>query len=245
MSETGYIPRDYKVEPLGSIEYTAPFDRPIIPRDEWVDRIDYQREQNARLTDVLTKAGIDAEDQDGFGYCWAHGTMQAFIMIRAAMGLPYKKLNPHALAAQVMNFRNRGGNTWDAIPWLVEKGCPTYDTWPQFSMNRSLASSKAVKEDAIKYRLTEFYEMEPNNFDQKATLLLDGLPVIAGYSHMGHMMCDLDLIYRRRGGAIEYGVDTLNSWGKNSGNEKNGRMKLWGRKATSFDQASPRVSTVN
>ena len=127
---TGYIARDYCKHPMGSVPYTVPFDVPLIPRDEWKDRIDDLADKKARLTDLLDSLQIKADDQDGFGYCWAYGTVQAFILMRAVAGLPYKHLNPHALAAQVMDFRDRGGNTFDAIPWLVEHGCPTYDTWP-------------------------------------------------------------------------------------------------------------------
>jgi hypothetical protein len=241
--KTGYIERNYATSPLGAVPYCAPFDLPIIPRSEWKDRIDYMTEHKTRLTDILEFWEYKAGDQDGYGYCWAWGTVQAFILIRAAMGLPFAHLNPHALAAQVMGFRDRGGNTFDAIPWLVEHGCPTFETWPGWSMNRALAESKVVKEDAIQYRLTEWYELRPNNFDQKATCLLNGIPVIAGYSHLGHMMADLDLKYRENRGQIEFGVDTLNSWGAT--NNGNGRMLLWGQKAVSFDQAAPRVSTTS
>lgn len=246
---TGYLPRNYSRNPIGSIPYCVPFDLPLIPRDEWKDRIDDLKDKKARLTDILDQLQILADDQNGFGYCWSYGTVQAFILTRAIMGLPYRKLNPHALAAQVMQFRDRGGNTFDAIPWLVEKGCPTYDTWPQWSMDRSLATSKAVKEESVKYRLTEHYELDPNNLDQKMTLLLGGAgqptPVIAGYLDIGHMMCDLDAVYRINGSSIEYGVDSLNSWGATSGPLKNGRVLRWGSKAKSFDQAAPRLSTSN
>jgi hypothetical protein len=236
---TGYIPRDYKAQPRGTVAFTSPFDLKPIPKSEWKGRIDYLKEQKARLSDVVTANGLKASDQNGLPYCWAHGTVNAMRVLRAKEGQLYLDLSATAVAAQIKGFRESGGNTFDAIPHVAKHGVPTFKTWPQNKMDRSLVTEE-MKDEASLTTLKEWYEMEPNDMEMKATSLLSGIPVIGGYSHMGHMMCDLDLIYK----GDEFGVLTWNSWGETWGNFGNGTMELWGRKAVSFDQAAPRVVRV-
>jgi hypothetical protein len=239
----GYIERDYLAQPQGSIEFCKAFDLAPIPRDEWKDRIDYLAEQKASLVDVVEFHGIESSDQNGYGYCWAHGTVNAMRVVRAANNQPYLDLSATAVAAQIKNFRNQGGNTFEAIPWVAKRGVPTFATWPQNVVERRLVTPEMERE-ALENRLTEWYELEPNDFEQKATCLLSCIPVAAGYSHWGHLVCDLRLVYRGSGRSLEFGVEYLNSWKPTWGPNGNGRSTLWGRKAVSFDQAAPRVVKV-
>jgi hypothetical protein len=240
----GYIPRDYREFPLGSIPYCKPFDFPPIPRAEWKDRIDYLAEQKAKLSDLVDAQGIKPSSQGKTNYCWAHGTVNAMRVVRATNGQPHLDLSAAAVAAQVKNFRNQGGNTYQSIPWVAEHGVPTMDTWPANAIDRSLVTPE-MKAEAMLNRLTEWWELDDNDFEQKATCLLSGIPVAAGYSHWSHLICDLDLVYRGSGSSIEFGVHFMNSWGATWGDYKNGRGELWGRKAVSFDQAAPRVVRVS
>lgn len=245
MSElaTGYIPRDYTAQPLGSIEFCAPFDLTPIPQSEWKDRIDYLEETKSSLTHVVDAAGILGSYQNGLPYCWMHGTVNCLRVLRAKEGQPYRELSATAAAAQVKGFRQQGGNTYEAIPFLAKNGVPTTDLWPQNKMDRSLVTPE-MKAAALENRLTEWYEMEPNDLEQKMTCLLSGLPIAAGYSWWGHLICDLKAIYRESRGSIEYGVESLNSHGERWGDFQNGRLQIWGKKAFSFDQAAPRVVRV-
>ena len=234
---TGYIARDYQALPRGRVAYTAPFDLTPIPKSEWKDRIDYLKEQKAGLKDVVVAHSLKPSDQNGYRYCWAHGTVNAMRVLRAKEGQPYADLSATAVAAQIKNFRDQGGNTFDAIPFVAEHGVPTFANWPQNKVDRKYVT-EAMKDEAARYKLTEWYELEPNDFEQKATCLLNGIPVVAGYSHWGHMICDLELVYK----GDEFGVHFMNSWGEDYG--EGGFGELWGRKAVSFDQAAPRVVRV-
>lgn len=237
---TGYIPRDYTAQPLGSIAECKAFSLPPIPKEEWPDRIDYLREQKARLTDVADLHGIKGSDQGPLPYCWMHGAMNSCRILRAKARLPYKELSATAAAAQIMNFRQKGGNTFDGIPWLVKNGIPETKYWPERSLDRKYLTPEMTA-NALENKLTEWDEMEPNDMEQKATALLNGFPVCAGYMHWGHMISDFDLIYRKRGNSYEFGVESLNSHGPTWGEFGNGRVQLWGSKAVSFDQAMLRV----
>jgi len=239
----GYIPRNYKRQPLGSIPYTTAFNLPAISKSEWPDLIDYKKEKKARLIDVINAAELPVLDQDGFPFCWAYGYVTNLRVARAKAGIPYRHLNPHAIACIRTGYRKRGGNTFDLPKLMAEFGCPTYDVWPKYSMDRSLAKSDAVKRDAIQYRHTEHYELDPNDFEQKAVSLLNDIAVTAGYSHMSHMMCDIELIYKKSGGGYTFGTKHLNSWG--AGYKDNGVGQFYGRKAVSFDQLAIKVGTVN
>jgi hypothetical protein len=239
----GYVPRDPKTQPFGSLPCSAPWSMELIPRDEWKDRIDAI---NASGTDLLTlskKAGMTAKDQDGRGYCWFYGGTRALEVVRVIAGLKHVSLSAWGGAYTKKNGRDEGGNTWDVIPFLAEKGCPTEEDWPN-QQNRPVADKDTVWQNAKQFRLPEWDEMEENNLDQKMTALLNGLPVCAGYAHWGHMVCDMVPMYRMSGSKIEYGVRGWNSWGTSWGPHKDGTYELWGKKAISFDQVTARASTI-
>lgn len=239
----GYVPRDLQKQPFGSLQFAEPWNMEIIPEDEWKDRIDFIVDSGADLLTISKKAGQRAKDQNGRGYCWSFGGVRTLEVARVAAGLEHVELSAWGCAYTVKNGRDQGGNTWDIIPFLGERGAPSEEFWPNQSNNRS-HDNPQTWENAALYRLTEWNEMEANNFAQKMTALLNGLPVCAGYAHWGHMVCDLVPTYRLIGSRIEYGVKGWNSWGQRWGPNRDGTYELWGRKAISFDQVTTRVSTA-
>src|SRR5258706_217254 len=82
----GLIPRDYGTHPPGFYGEKA-FDMPLIPRSEWSERIKDMEANKSRLSDI--RGDIPSRDQNGKGYCWAHSSVSAMILLRARDGQPY------------------------------------------------------------------------------------------------------------------------------------------------------------
>src|SRR5262245_35661678 len=73
----GCVPRDWDIQPFGSLMYAKPFDMPLIPESEWQSRLDDQIANKSQLSDIRDISGpnggpIPSRDQNGKGYCWAH-----------------------------------------------------------------------------------------------------------------------------------------------------------------------------
>lgn len=239
----GYIPKDPAKHPFGTLPCSSPWDMELIPEDEWKDRIDALNMSGADLLTLTKNAGMEAKDQDGWGFCWSYGGTRAGETARVAAGLKHIELSAFGCAYTIMNGRDRGGNTFDIIPFLGERGAPSERVWPNLE-KRPAASEQEIWDDAKQHMLLEWYEMQDNNFNQKMTALLTGFPVCAGYMHWGHMVCDLVPMYREVRGKLEYGVRGWNSWGKTWGPYGDGTYELWGRKAISFDQVTVRATNL-
>ena len=69
----GLIPRDFKRHPIGFHPNAKPFDIPLIPEDEWEDRLRARIADKAQLSDVRNRGKfgdvMPSTDQDGYGYC--------------------------------------------------------------------------------------------------------------------------------------------------------------------------------
>jgi hypothetical protein len=246
---TGYIPRDYSAQPMGSIPFTAPFDRPLIPRDEWVDRIKEQEANESDALSVFFRAGGVCDYQNGFSFCWMHGALNDLMCELARQGYgqpggpPLPKLSPTACALKIKNGRNVGGNTFDGIPFLAKHGAPLASLWPVNSRTPT-AGVAEVWDSAKAYRATKYAELEPNNVDQMMTELLCGGSVTVGYMWWGHMVVAARAQYRMTRGRIEYGVRGINSHGNKGGPFGDGTYEAWGDKMRAFDQCSIREVTT-
>lgn len=195
----GLMARDYEKYPVGYLYCARPFDLPLVPRVEWRERLADQKGRNARLTDIRNRgmygSQIPSRDQDGYGYCWAHSSVSACLIVRAINNQPYADLSAFSVAAPIKNFRNQGGWGSQSLEWIAEKGVATSRTWPQQSMQRSNVND-AMWSDARNHRVTEWMDLDPdadNFIDQFVTCLLLGIPVVSEFNWWGHSVCTLDL----------------------------------------------------
>lgn len=232
----GYHPRDYRKVPPGSLACAAPFPIDTIPRSEWRERIEEKEKTKSTWHDIRKAAGLKSTNQNGLGYCWIHGCVNAVRLARARDGQDYADLEPTSAGALIKNYRNVGGNTPEAIRHLAEHGVATTEFWPPNSLDRS-HDNEATRANAKKHRITEWWELASNNFDQMATCLLLGLPVPCGFSWWGHLVCAMDLV--AVGG--DFGIRIWNSWSDNWGD--NGEGILEGKKKIAFDQFALCTST--
>lgn len=232
----GYVPRDYSKVPPGSVAYAAPFPIDTIPQSEWRDRIEEREKTKSTWHDIRKQAGLKSTNQGSIPYCWIHGCVNAVRLARCRDGQEYADLEPTSAGALIKRYRKVGGNTPEAIRHLAEHGVATTEHWPPNSLDRN-HDNEATRENAKKHRITEWWELRSNNFEEMATCLLLGLPVPCGFMWWGHLVCAMDLVAV----GSDFGIRIWNSWGDNWGD--NGEGILEGSKKVAFDQFALCTST--
>ena len=236
-NKRGHRRRDFSKQPYGSIPYMSKFSMPLIPRDEWDERIRDMEKSKSRLSDLLI--GLDVLNQSNTSFCWANAPVFATMAIRRVAGQPDVRLSPASVACPINGFRNQGGWGSDALEHIIKYGIVPQSMWPANAIDRKYYTAEA-KQEALKYRVTEWEDMESRSLDQLFTCLLSRIPVPCGYNWMRHEMTACDAMIM---GPNQYSVRVANSWG-GADKPDRGYMVLSGSKMYGDDQCCPRVAMV-
>lgn len=238
----GAIMRDYNAHPVGSYGKVEPFSMDLIPVEEWSSRIRDMEQSKSRLSDIVNTGNnglpIPNLDQGDQGYCWAHSPVSAMIACRARDMQPYVRLSAYAPACIIKNYRNQGGWNPQALEFLIERGCPSVDTWPEKSKNPANDRPETWA-DAANYKITEgWMDLNPPVYDrnlsfrQLMTCLLSRIPCPVDLAWWGHSVCALDPVEVDSSLQLtdirRWGVRQWNSW---AGWGDNGMAVLRGTKA--------------
>lgn len=227
---TGYVKRDYRKQPAGTIAFAAPFPLPVIPRSQWETIIRVMDETKTRISDYRRRYNLPSSNQGQTNYCWCHGCVNALRLRRSIEGQPNVMLNAAGAAAIIKRGRNVGGNTPEAIKHLAAAGVPEPEFWPGNSTSLSNVN-EAMKQNALKYRFNRWFELPSNSFDYLMTSLMYRLPCPIGLSWWGHLIVAMDPVIISPG---KFGVRIWNSWGDSW--KDNGESVLTESKAKAFDQ---------
>ena len=241
----GLIPRDYAKYPVGYLKCAPPAEIKLIPRSEWSARIKERAERKAGLANLrmtaLNGQPIPSLNQGQWGYCWAHSTTGALMLVRAKMGLPYVPLSAFAVAATIKNGQDEGG--WGALSlqFAEERGIPSQQFWPQGSADLSHGTPECWA-DAAQHKVTDDWaDLQTPVYnrnltiDQYATLLLSDVPVVSDFNWWGHSVCAIDWVEIEPG---SFGPKILNSWGDDW--EDHGMANLEGDKGIPDGAVAPR-----
>jgi hypothetical protein len=271
----GLIPRNYDTHPQGCYA-SAPslsVDMPLIPRSEWSERIKDMEANQSRLSDIRLTGNnggmIPSLDQNGKGYCWAHSTTGAVMMLRAVMGEPYVGLSAYAVACVIKQFRDEGGWGAESLDFIMQRGVPSEAFWPMRSMSRSNDNATTWANAALHKVTDGWVDLQAAQydrkltFDQTGTLLLSRCSEVGDFNWWGHSVCLLDLVdgsaqvtrvetgklatlkeYNTIWGvdseAGGYGIRILNSWGDSWSDR--GMGVLSGSKAIPNGAVAPRAT---
>lgn len=231
----GYKDRDWDLHPQFSShqEYTGK----IYPRADWRELIELQKKNRTSPMDIHQGNEVPILNQGRYGYCWMYGTVGCILNRYAAQGIdPVPNLNAHATAAMGKRYRNKGGFGVEASNFIVERGIPEFDVWPEFSNNRSLENDPKVIASCEKHNLVTFEEMPRNSFDAVMSSLIDPIdpsPTTLAFSWWRHLVAGLSGLYRGSGRSIEWGLGFANSWTTKWGSR--GYGEVWNAKAKPFE----------
>jgi hypothetical protein len=247
----GCVPRNWRTHPAGcyaSAPLTA-IDMPLIPRSEWSARLRDKVATKSLLSDIRLTGNneqiIPSLDQDGKGFCWAHSSTSAIMMLRAVANLPYVGLSAYAIACIIKSYRDEGGWGAESMDFVTQRGVPSEAFWPMQSMSRSNDKPETWANAAL-HKVTEGWvdmasaQYDRNlTFDQVGTLLLCNIPVVVDFSWWSHSVCAIDLVEISSG---SFGLRILNSWG--DGWSDHGMGVLEGNRAIPDGSVAPRVTVA-
>lgn len=231
----GLVPRDFGLQPHGSLGFAAPFQLPLIPRSEWKDRIAAAERTKSRIPDLCDALGIPVKNQQQTNFCFANAPTHCVEIVRGIQGEQYVELSPASVACELTNFRNQGGWGTQALQYIVEHGISPVSEWPANAIDRRYDNpqSQAARQ---KYKITEWWDLKPRGFDEVATCVLLNIPVAIGLNWWGHEVTAVALSYEQ--GRFWLMID--NSWGTGWGH--NGRGLLSESKGTPDDAVAPKVA---
>ena len=246
----GLVPRDLAANPRGCYASAAAVDIPTIPRSDWSDLIRQMEADRSRLSDIRLAgdAGqpIPSLDQNPWGYCWAHSSVQAVMALRARDNQPYVPLSAFAVAATIKGGADEGGWGAQSLDFITQRGVPAQSFWPQKSADLRHGTPECWA-NAKLHRVTEgwidlaapVYDRDLS-FDQVITCLLCRVPVVCDFMWWGHSVVALDAVETAPG---KFGVRIWNSWGDSFGDM--GMAVLGGSKAIPDNAVAPRVATAS
>lgn len=242
---TGLVRRNYNAFPVGCFAHAKPFDVPLIPESEWQSRLDARIAAKAQLSDIRNISGPDGKpipsrDQNGRGYCWAHSSTSAALIVRAINGEPYADLSAYMVACIIKGYADEGGWGAESLEFIASKGICTSQFWPQQSTSRS-NDNPAMWANAGLHKFTEWMDLAedgPNVKPQLVTALLLGMPVVVDYNWWSHSICALDLVSLN-----PFQIRIWNSWGDSW--SENGTGILEGSKAIPNGALAARVMTAS
>jgi hypothetical protein len=208
----GLIPRDFRTYPKEMFD--PPSGLTIIPKTEWSDRLKEQTRLKARLSDV--RGDIPSLDQNGKGYCWAHSTTSAVMLVRAYNNQPLVRMSAYGIACKIKGFQDEGGWCGLSAKFWREKGCPSAALWPEKSMDRANDNEKTWENAALHKTTEEWVDLTRDvydvalTFEQLATCLLTCTPCAVDFNWWSHSVCAADLVEVEAG---SFGILIWNSWG--------------------------------
>ena len=223
----GHDPEQYNPEMLA-----APSGMKLIETSEYDDRIAEQTKEESSLEHIYLRENFENLDQNGHGYCWAYSTVHCVMLLRAKMGQPLIRLNPHAIAAIIKGGRDEGGWCGLSTKFLREYGVPTEEFWPVHARNLKYDTPE-MRANAALHKITEdWYDLARPVHGQVLTLrqvdtnLLLNNPCALDFNWWGHSVCGVRLVKVENG---SYGRMILNSW------------KGWGRRGLAILQGSKAI----
>lgn len=175
--------------------------------------------------------------------CWMYSGTSATMMLRALANQPYVRLSGHAGACIIKSFRDEGGWGAAGLDFLVARGQPSVEFWPEKSMSRSHDKPETWANAALHKVVEGWMDLSDAAYDrnltwdQVMTCLLSRIPVIADFNHWSHSVCLLDPVEVEPG---SFGVRLLNSWSDQW--SSNGEGILRGTKAVPNGATAPRVA---
>jgi hypothetical protein len=196
----GHCPRDWEKHPHGagwngSKPFPAEF---VIPRDQWDERIKEQEAKKERLSDKILEAGLPCKDQNGTNYCWINAPTHVAEIncIQQNQRMPDGSLvllSPASVGCKVKGFSNSGGWGQEGLDYAIEHGYVPVKYWPANAISRKYDTAEAWAA-AQQYKPTNYFDLESENFDQKASCHLRRIATADGYDWWSHEVTGYDLV---------------------------------------------------
>lgn len=176
--------------PLGSSPWApaVPDDFPLIPEEEWIERIEEKTAKRQWPQDAMDARGIGPDDQDGLSYCWTWSLsdlLEGILLIRYGVDI---QLAPESLGGSV-GWRNEGNFLDEALAWCVEHGMCRREKVPLHCIDPS-RFAKDWQQDALELRPTEWWQLGRRDMwnEQVSIMLAPSFGLWCGHRFLSHAM---------------------------------------------------------
>jgi hypothetical protein len=232
----GLVPRDFRSYEQGYLGAVAePFNMPLIPESEWEGRIAEQEAKQSSLQHIFHRAGAEALDQNGQGYCWAYSSTGAAMLTRLKESQPYKRLSAHMVGCLVKGYQDQGGWNAESLQFIAQNGVASTEFWKEKSMGRD-NDKPETRANAALHKITEWWDLSDRGDAvraQLATCLLNNICCPVDFNWWGHSVLAVRLIKKD-----PFTIRILNSWRKDWGDQGFGDLE--GSKAIPNGSCAPR-----
>lgn len=156
---------------------------PVFPRNQWRGLF------NAQLGQTLldrTRPMLSIHDQGKTNFCWAHGTVRAFEVLKAIRHNVSQRLSSASIAVPITGGRNIGGWPEKALMQMQSQGACSLGLWPD-SQYRSMPDPALFNAEALRNRMMRWVELQ--TFDEIWCAALRFIPTILPLMWWRHVVC--------------------------------------------------------
>ena len=206
--------------------------------DDLVDRI-------KEIHDITNGQGLEhfvgsIYDQDGRGSCAAESACGCLSALRVSEGQEWQEFNPWPTYKVSGGGGDNGSTLYDNLVTLQRHGAYRTALWPRYDANGNIVHdyretpSQEATDDAKRYRLGEFWELE--NVGELASAYVDGFGCPFGWQ--GHSCWIPYIRPPTTNNASQWQATYCNSWHASWGDNGYGTIRLgeinWGYQAFAY-----------
>jgi len=224
----GCLPRTISADDLVCAA-APPKDFPLIAWDAMPDLIADEERHKSSMEHVFRDSKMSVLNQGPLNYCWDFSAVQALMLERELMGLPFVELSPSSVAAPIVHFQNVGNQIENGLMGIANQGAASTAYVPM-ATNNPKDFHDGWRADADQYRVTLWHDIQ-YSAQLFFTFLLSKKPCPNRRDRMKHSMLSFRLIDANPklepNDINRYRVKDLNSWGNESGD--NGILTFQGQ----------------
>jgi hypothetical protein len=183
---------------------------PLIPKDEWDDRIRELEKYKSTIRDLCIEMGLPCLDQGRTNYCWVNAPTHCCEITRLQETGQIVSYSPASAGAPIKNFRNVGGWGNEALEYFKANGLNFTSDWPANAIDRTYYTEEN-RTKAAKHQTIEYFVL--NNWEERVSCILSGIPIADGYNWWSHEVCGTGLV------AGSHDLEIRNSWGMSWGDQ--------------------------
>lgn len=217
--DTGYIPRNYELQPVGATPGANRFPQELLLSwEEMKERLAELTRKELLFSQLAKrlhqKHGLVWNNQDPSNFCWVYAPTNCCQLLLCIQGEKPRRLSPQSVGAPIKKYQNVGGWGSQALKYMIDNGVADHEHWPCDDPVDSIRNGRKYfegsRENAAQTKVTGWWEI--TTLQEKLSAIFRGHPVASGYGWMGHEMSSVDPFLDKNG---QWGTREMDHYGRN------------------------------